>query len=229
MAVIHQQSQDQGRTWSLPEPVPAMSPTGDPSVGGQGAQRYGGVNAGLDSQGDIQVLYGLDDGVYQVWWNGSDWSAGELVAQTLNPDQRDSEAVWSRQAIALGNEIHVVWYDGNPELSTPDLTQRLDRGEYEIRYSRRLLTGPALPAQPFSEEVVTAIAETPLATSVSAGPTAQADPLPETAGPPVTSGPGSRPSAGGGAAAVALSAAGSLVVVGIVILANLLRRRGGSR
>ena len=224
-AVIHQQSQDQGRTWSSPEPVPAMSPKGDSSAEGQGAQRYGGVNAALDSQGNIQVLYGLDDGVYQVSWNGSGWSEEELVAREQSPGLRDSAAVWPRLAIALGNEMHVVWYEGNPELSTPDLTQRLARGEYEIRYRRSLLSAPALPAEPFAEQAVPPAADTPPATSMTASPTAKAAPSLGATEEPVTSVPGSRPSTDAGAAAIALAAAGSFVVVGIVVLINFLGKR----
>jgi hypothetical protein len=136
--IMHEWSEDGGVKWSSPQPVAAT----------QDSQRYGGVSVVLDGLGSIYMSYVSGSRIYLSRWDGAKWYAPELVAETVVSGV--STIVWPRMAINLGNELHVVWYDGFPELAEPDLLTRLGRGEYEIRYSAKLLNLPPTQVQPFS-------------------------------------------------------------------------------
>jgi len=209
-AIIHQWSADSGVTWSLRQSVAAMQDT----------QRYGGVSAVTDSLGNIHLVYVLD-GVRHITWDGSEWSPPELVADLISSE---SAAVWPRLAISRGHELHGVWYDGFAELGLPDLEERLARGEYEIRYSRRLLDTPVLALQPFRA--------TPAATLPSPAPSptpvlpavATMAPSPTPASF-VASAPDARSASQRSGWSIAFGIVASGVVIGLVLFVRVFVRR----
>jgi hypothetical protein len=191
----------------------------------QGVGRYGAATAELDSQGNIHVVYALDEGLYHVVWDGSGWGQRTLVAPVLSAG---TTAVWTRLATRLGHELHAVWYEGFPALSMPERDQRLSRGEYEIRHSRRPLSVPAVAAQP------------ELVTPVTVGTLTATAPLPEqdTVEPVSTAAPASTaarltaslaaplaaPTAGT-ASPILAAVISSLILVAVVVFAQARRRR----
>ncbi len=158
----HRWSGDQGGSWSADQPFCVVS-----------AERYGGMAAELDSLGRVHFVYSAGGLIYHTIMT----SEGQCAPPTqISEPIPMGPPYWPKLAIGLGNQVHVVWTSGFPELELRDLDARLQNGDYEIRYSWALLEAPALEPRPF------AIEPTPSPTS-SPSPT----PIPATSTPVVES------------------------------------------
>jgi len=147
----HRWSEDQGNSWSADQPFCV-----------EGAERYGGIAAEVDSLGRVHFVYSTGGFIYHVM----------MDHQRCTPPARISEAIlmgppyWPKLAIGLGNQAHVVWTSGFPELALYDLDERLQSGDYEIRYSSVTLEAPALEPRPFEMEPTPSPTSSPSPTAI---------------------------------------------------------------
>ena len=132
--VYYQFSQDKGRSWSPPRPIPGV--WGGWSVY---ATRLDDYAMATDSAGNVHlVLAGrthpdqtsLD--VIHVTWDGATWSQPEVIA-TYPADVPE----WPRIAIGHGNELHVVWFMRDQANIWNSSEQ-----EYKIWYAQSLSSAP---------------------------------------------------------------------------------------
>lgn len=134
--VYFQTSSNQGRTWTTPNPIPNL-------MGGwslyQG--RLDGYDMAADSAGDLHlVLVGRREAeqavleVLHAKWDGTVWSQPEPIA-TYEEDVPE----WPRIDVALGNQLHVVWFVRDREHVWDSAN-----GEYSIWYSRGESEAPSL-------------------------------------------------------------------------------------
>ncbi len=102
-------------------------------------------------------------------WNGAQWSKAAVISNYLAPDYPT--------AIVSGNSLHVVWFTRDPKTENEKDVER----QYQIWYSSRLVSGPALQAiptyTPIPEQVETATLQptsiptaTPLPAAIAAAP-----------------------------------------------------------
>ncbi len=202
-AIYHQISLDGGDTWSPAVPV-VKSEAGE-------AWRYGGIATAVDSLGRVHLVFPWKDAqLYHMVWDGA-WS--EPVNVSRNPGKVN---FWPRLAIGLGNQAHLVWYTGSPQLNLPDLEQRLARGEYEIMYSHTRLDAPALPPQPYAVTVTS----TPTMTSTPE-PTATAAATPTPLNPTLAPFAGEPNLQVNTSLPMLIALAASVAVVGIAIVVRL--------
>jgi hypothetical protein len=132
--VYYQFSQDQGRSWSPPRPIPGV--WGGYSVYGTRLDTY---SIATDVAGDIHlVLVGRTQekqntlNVLHLTWNGSIWSSPEAVA-TLIGDVPE----WPRIAVGNGNQLHVVWF-----VRDQATIWQSDLGKYQIWYAHGSASAP---------------------------------------------------------------------------------------
>ncbi len=201
-AIYHQTSLDRGDNWSQAVLIARLE------VGN--AWRYGGIATAVDSLGRVHLVFpGQETQLYHMAWDEGGWSTPVNVSRS--PGRVN---FWPRLAIGRGNQAHLVWYTGFPELGLPDLEQRLARGEYEIMYSTCRLDAPALPPQPY------AAMPTPAPTSTSTPqPMPTASPTVETFS--ATADLPAENSQADTSRPVLIAIAASGVVLGIVVAARL--------
>jgi hypothetical protein len=140
-------SNDQGRTWSPPQPIPGVTPDSPSPTDG-----YHMVS---DSQGNLHLAFSgrkpaeasTSFSLLLVRWDGSEWSAPQTVVQYANGDV----AEWPRLAIGLGNQLHVTWFKR-------DAANVFDseRGQYQVWYRRGELDLPAIAPSPYATRTPTA-------------------------------------------------------------------------
>ena len=105
--VYYQVSQNQGRSWSPPQPIPGVwgtwavyqSRLDDYSMATDSAGAIHLVLVGRTAQDQISL------GVLHVTWDGATWSKLETIT-TLVGDVPE----WPRIAVGKGNQLHVVWF-----------------------------------------------------------------------------------------------------------------------
>ena len=209
--IVHQRSRDQGQTWTEPYVI---------FKGDQDISRYGKGSAAVDSRGWLHVVMPLGtQDLYYLVWNGEQWL--EPTNVTHDPER---VSYWPRLAIAGGNQLHLVWNQGYPELALPELEQRLSRGEYEILHKGILLDAPTVEQTscragiplatptPASQEGGPGLA----VTATSRTPTRQ----PLAVSPPMPSGLSrDRP-----AWAILVGVVSSLILLGLAVVWYLMRR-----
>lgn len=132
--LYHKWSADGGDSWS-----------GANQLAAQEMRRYGGIGIAADSQGRLVVAYSDRGDIWSQIWDGTRWSGANNLTNT--PNQFD---LWPRMVIANGNEAHLVWYAGFPEVFLYDAVNRMGRGEYEILHATALLDAPRLEPIPYA-------------------------------------------------------------------------------
>jgi hypothetical protein len=114
---LHKWSADGGETWTEPQLIVALGAA------------FGGVNAlTKDSSDRMYAVAAVGDGVYQVPWNGSTWSAPDII------DDRFIDAHGQLMLACGGNHLHTVYYD------------RI--GEQELWYSTKVVNSPEWAQSP---------------------------------------------------------------------------------
>ena len=138
--MVHQWSDDQGRTWSSPQVI-------NSSVSKLSLDHaYSGISVVVDSANAIHLFYVWQRDLYHQVYDQGSWSAPRVVAQPMGSD---ASVVKPRAAVSDGNQLHVVFYNGYPELVIPDQQRRLAEGQYEIFLSQMRVPAPEQPAIPF--------------------------------------------------------------------------------
>lgn len=153
--LFHKWSSDGGATWS-----------GVNELAAQDMKRYGGIGVATDSLGRLVVAYSDLGDIWSQIWDGSRWSGAANL--TNSPDQYD---LWPRVVVANGNEAHLVWYAGFPEVFLYDAVSRMARGEYEILYATAHLDAPRIEPQRYAAAPLPAPASTISTTASEAGAT----------------------------------------------------------
>ncbi|HEX5414454.1 MAG TPA: sialidase family protein [Chloroflexota bacterium] len=131
--VIYFQRSADGSHWSAPEPVPGIA--------AGIARPFDQYDTATDSAGHVHlVTVGYRTGsktlsLLHSEWDESRWSAPDVVANA--PPYPE----WPRIAIANGNRLHVVWFDGD--------SIEISRTPIDIRYSTAESSAPFVnPARP---------------------------------------------------------------------------------
>jgi len=149
----HQWSGDGGVTWTTPQ---VMIATG-------GYNGWQGL--AVDAGGELHVAWPSLSGVEYTYWNGSAWSSPVLLSDVSGPH-------FAQAAVALGNQLHVVWQDhgGSLPLDQPGLIVhallQTDAGGLEPRPlpTVRVPAGPAATIVP--TQIPTQAASLPTSTAI---------------------------------------------------------------
>lgn len=140
--VYYQISSNQGRSWSVPQPIPGV-------WGGWSLYpaRLDDYAMATDSAGDVHLICvgrtaenQSSLSVLHLAWNGTNWSQPEAIL-TFEGDVPE----WPRIAVGNGNQLHVVWYvrdqkhiwGDSPDGSAP---------QFQIWYAQALTTAPEVTA-----------------------------------------------------------------------------------
>lgn len=183
--IFYQYSRDGGDTWSAPERVPGVVAR---DTQGNNLDQYTMATDGagqvhllmvgyLTTQTNIIPDLSPPPALLHLTWNGSRWSAPEVVvANDLFPE-------WPVLAVSNGNRLHAVWY-------TRSLEDRSisERARYRVWYNSRSLGLPETAPLPLFTAVPTPVpTAAPTVTPVPPTPT----PLPEdvATAPPITNPP----------------------------------------
>lgn len=134
--IFYQTSRDNGRTWSLAQPVPNVL-----GIWAIYQSRLDDYAMATDSDGRVHLVLAGRRTPEQTWpeliriaWDGSGWSPPDVIAA-----YQDDMPEWPRIAVGLGNELHVVWFvrdAGNIFNSAA--------GNYRIWYSTRTVDSEAI-------------------------------------------------------------------------------------
>lgn len=206
-------SEDNGRSWSAPQPIPGVRGGNHFSVATLGT--YSMLS---DSAGQLHLLISgrlasdkQDTGrLLHLTWDGTGWSPSETIAQ-YEVDAPN----WPRAVIRNGNELCVVWHVSR--LGRQRLTGQ-QYADLEIWYSRAILDLPALTPGPIPTRAPTA--PSPQRRTPTAGLTATPDLLQPTS-TPTFAGPLPTPSQVGVYREndyLLIAAQSALPVVGLVLL-----------
>jgi hypothetical protein len=161
--VYYQISRDHGRSWSPPQPIAG--------VWGAGSVAYESLHddyaMATDSAGNVHlVLTGRVEekqkttSVLHLTWDGSSWSEPEVIT-TLVGDVPE----WTRIAIGLGNQLHVVWHVRD-EAHLWDT----DHGQYRIWYAHGQSQAPAIAPVIWPTPTATPTANAMFATTPTSAP-----------------------------------------------------------
>jgi len=141
--VYFQTSSDQGRTWSIPKPIPGVlgawkiytSRLDDYSMATDSAGQIHLVMVGRYPENEVVPSVPPDSlSVFHLIWDGSSWSQPEAIS-TLVGDVPE----WPRIAVGIGNQLHVVWFVRD-QAHIWDSTN----GQYEVWYSHGSSSAPAI-------------------------------------------------------------------------------------
>lgn len=136
--VYSQISNDQGRSWSPPRPIPgvlagSVTALDDYAIATDSSNQLHLVLVGRTSpnQASLDVLH--------LVWNGSAWSAPEVVANLVGDIPE-----WPRIAIGNGNQLHVVWF-----VRDAATIWQSDIAKYKVWYARGSSASPAVTPVPW--------------------------------------------------------------------------------
>jgi hypothetical protein len=139
-------SRDGGKSWSAPAEIPGIFARTwawtrfdayDVVVDGAGIMHL--FMVGRQKLSDTFSGEGESDGLYHLAWDGQKWSAPERIYDGFGPD---AHAEYPKATVALGNQLHVVWFVRDQEFT--------EAGKYKIWYSQRTTSaaGQAVPPTP---------------------------------------------------------------------------------
>jgi hypothetical protein len=139
--IYYQISSDRGRSWTFPRAIPGVLARSLLDIQINELDDY---HMAADSAGHLHlVLVGTspnDQGnnpptsVYHIEWNGTNWSAPEVIYT----DDNDLPE-WPRIAVARGNELHLVWFVRDAEHVYDS-----DNARYQIWYAHKLTSAPVI-------------------------------------------------------------------------------------
>ncbi len=142
--VYYQTSNDRGRSWSPPRPIPGLW--------AGSVTRLDDYAIATDSNDQIHlVLVGrtsknqpsLD--VLHLTWNGSTWLPPQVVTTLI-----DDVPEWPRLAVGNGNQLHVVWFVRDAET-----LWQSDLAKYKVWYARGFADAPAIAPIPWPTPIPT--------------------------------------------------------------------------
>jgi hypothetical protein len=148
----HQWSGDGGVTWTAPQ---VMIPSG-------GYNGWQGL--AVDAAGGLHVAWPSLKGLEYTCWDGNAWASPVLLTQVGAPH-------WAQAAVALGNQLHLVWqdHDGNLGLSKPGLIVHTMLQVDAPSIEPQPLPMPPVPAHPAATSLPTQV---PRPTAAVPSPTA---------------------------------------------------------
>ena len=171
--LYYQLSQDAGATWSDPQEIPGFYARLFRDT------YFDTYDMATDSLGHVHLLAvgrlpeplasGLEPPrrLYELVFDGVAWGAPVLVSsrEGFLPE-------WPQVAIALGNRLHVVWF----ERALEDL-YRSESARYKVWYSSRSAQAPPATALPWFTPAPTPTATTPATPPATSVPTSTLVPL----------------------------------------------------
>jgi len=145
--IYYQISSDQGRSWSMPQPIPGV--WAGWSIYNARLDDY---DIATDQEGDMHLTFvgrtaedqtSLD--VVEISWDGSSWLEPMVVAR-----YEGSVPEWPRMAIGEDGSIHLTWFVRDEEHIWIS-----DEGQYEVWYARWPASEPGMTGVPSAQETAT--------------------------------------------------------------------------
>jgi hypothetical protein len=140
-------SQDLGRSWSAPQPIPGAFNTVQVYD-----NRLDSQAMATDSAGRVHLIAigrtALEQRALSVLhfvWDGASWSAPEVVT-TVDPGPGGNAPQWPAVTVAMGNQLHVSWY---LRYQAMGLSSDSESPPYAIAYTNVTLDAPAIPPQAY--------------------------------------------------------------------------------
>lgn len=138
-------SQDLGRSWSAPQPIPGAFNTLEVYDARLDSQVMATDSAGrvhliaigrtAPEQSALSVLHFV--------WDGLAWSAPEVVT-TVDRGEGGDAPQWPAVTVGLGNQLHVSWYLRYAAMASP---AEDESPPYTIAYTNVTVDAPAIPPQ----------------------------------------------------------------------------------